>query len=104
MDPARRRVRAESLPLGGLALARADAGNVDVVPPADQLHLRQRLGANAWRGAAVREPREEGVGAAVAAPHREEIREPRLVRDVRIAVEGDVEAVTARRGDPREDV
>ena len=48
------------------------------------------------------ESREKRIGAVVAAPDREQVRQSGLIGDVRIAIERRVAAGLARRGDARE--
>ena len=86
-------VAAEAPAFRGPVLRGADRGDLHVLPPADQLHLGERLGADARRDRRIVQPCEEPPGPAVPAPDREQVGEPRRVRDVRIAVEGRVEPV-----------
>src|SRR6185436_10915097 len=97
-----RRVRPQTRAFGSLVARVRDVGDHDVVPATDQLDLRESLLLDARANRGVPQSREKSRGAAVATPHRKQIRQSRLIRDVRIAIECGVAACGTCSGDTRE--
>src|SRR5438067_13930733 len=87
---------AEALAIGGGVGVVADAGDLHVVPTTDEVDLRDGLAADLVGGGGIVEAPQKLFGGPSAAPNGEEIAQPCLIRDVRVAVERDVDA--GRRG------
>ena len=87
---------AKPLAVGGGVGVVADAGDLHVVPPTNEVDLRDGLAADLVGGGGIIEAPQKLFGGPGAAPNGEEIAQPCLIRDVRVAVERDVDA--RRRG------
>src|SRR5438309_13867 len=68
-----------------------DAGDLDVVPAADEVDLRHGLVTDLLRGRRLVEPLEELVGRSGTRPYGEEIAQPCLIGGIRVAIERDVD-------------
>src|ERR1051326_9117525 len=69
-----------------------DAGDLNVVPCAAELDLRDGLVSDLLRWRGIAEPLEELFRRAGARPDGKEVAQACLIRDVRIAIERDVDA------------
>ncbi len=91
-------------PSTGRSAAFDDVGDHHVSPPADQLDLGQRFRSNSVGCRRIAQAAQECLVASVSAPNGKEIGEPRLISDVRIAVERGVASRRARGRHTRERV
>ena len=99
---ARTRTCPVARPRRRLSLAFETFGDHHVVPAADELDLGERLLLDASADDESPSRARNAPVLSVATPDGEEIRQSRLIRDVRIAIERGVAAGGARRRDARE--